>query len=306
MSNRIKDVMVLIGLGLSQFSTALAQDADGLGDWNAIGNANWTVADGEIHANSGQGYLVTKASYKDFDISLEFQPGENTNSGVFLRCADPGAVTDTSCYEANVFDHRPDQTGRTGAIVNLVPPRVSINTEGHWNTYEISARGDRLIVRLNGVETVDVRDARLPEGPIALQFFAGDIRFRNIVIQAGPNLSRDLVGVWDLEGLNLDDGKGNNEPWCDGAFGSITYFSGQVSLGINCSSDSSKTLLYSGSYSIEGENVVHAVRNYSDASLNKSLRHKVVMTDMDHLVLVGPFGDGGSLIASWVRREVKK
>ena len=26
------------------------------------------------------------------------------NSGVFLRCQDPGTITDTSCYEANIFD----------------------------------------------------------------------------------------------------------------------------------------------------------------------------------------------------------
>jgi hypothetical protein len=44
---------------------------------------------------------------------------------------------------------------------------------GKWNTYEITARGPRMIIVLNGVQTVDVQDGKFPEGPIALQFGNG-------------------------------------------------------------------------------------------------------------------------------------
>jgi hypothetical protein len=135
---------------------------------------------------------------------------------------------------------------------------------------------------------------------------AGDIRFRNISIQTGPKLSRDIIGVWDLAGLEVDDGKGNTRPWCDGAFGSITYYSGQVSVAINCTSDNSKTLFYSGSYAIEGDTVIHTVRNYSDASLKQTFRLKADMTDIDRLSLVLPFNSGGSSTASWTRRTSEK
>jgi hypothetical protein len=54
---------------------------------------------------------------------------------------------------------------------------------GKWNTYEITARGARLVLVLNGVKTVDVEDAKLASGPIALQWGRGTIRFRKVEIK---------------------------------------------------------------------------------------------------------------------------
>ena len=52
-----------------------------------------------------------------------------------------------------------------------------------WNTYEITARGDHLVVVLNGHKTVDVRDGKFVQGPFALQSAGGTIRFRKIQIR---------------------------------------------------------------------------------------------------------------------------
>ena len=41
---------------------------------------------------------------------------------------------------------------------------------GRWNTYEITAKGSQLTVVLNGVQTVNVQDGKLAQGPFALQF----------------------------------------------------------------------------------------------------------------------------------------
>ena len=38
---------------------------------------------------------------------------------------------------------------------------------------EITAKGTQLIVKLNGLTTVDVRDSKFPQGPFALQYGAG-------------------------------------------------------------------------------------------------------------------------------------
>jgi hypothetical protein len=54
---------------------------------------------------------------------------------------------------------------------------------GRWNTYEITARGQHLVVVLNGVKTVDVRDAKLTRGPIALQWGRGTVKWRKLEIQ---------------------------------------------------------------------------------------------------------------------------
>ena len=60
---------------------------------------------------------------------------------------------------------------------------------GKWNVYEITARGDRLIIVLNGVQTVDVRDGKHASGVIALQHGADAVgntavvKFRKVQIR---------------------------------------------------------------------------------------------------------------------------
>jgi hypothetical protein len=112
------------------------------------------------------------------------QPRRSGDSGIFIRCSDPESVTDRNCYEVNIYDTRPDQTYRTGGIVHLPAPTSVINTGGQWNSYQITARGDRLIVVLNGTQTVDTRDSQFARGPFALQYGAGVVGFRNVRIRS--------------------------------------------------------------------------------------------------------------------------
>jgi hypothetical protein len=92
-------------------------------------------------------------------------------------------VTATNAYEVNIYDTRPDPTYRTGGIVDVAPPSSQISTGGKWNTYEITARGPRLVVTLNGTQTVDVEHTGHQRGPIALQYGAGIVKFRNVKIR---------------------------------------------------------------------------------------------------------------------------
>ena len=61
---------------------------------------------------------MSKESYTDFELKVEFWSSGGGNSGVYMRCMDGTKITDKTCYEANVFDKRPDQSGRTGGIPN--------------------------------------------------------------------------------------------------------------------------------------------------------------------------------------------
>jgi hypothetical protein len=126
---------------------------------------------------------VTKESYTDFQIRVEFWVDDAANSGVFIRCSNPKEITATNAYEVNIYDKRPDQTYRTGAIVDVAKPSAVINAGGKWNTFEITAQGTHLTVTLNGTRTVDVQDSRLKGGPIALQYGAGIVKFRNVQIR---------------------------------------------------------------------------------------------------------------------------
>jgi len=179
-------------LSITYTATAFGQRGDGwtvlfdgksLKGWNTIGDANWRVADGLLQADKGTGFLVTPDSYGDFQITLDFWVSDDANSGVFLRCSDPKAIDQMNAYEVNIFDKRPDQSYRTGGIVDVAKPATVIQTGGKWNSYDITARGSQLTVVLNGSKVVDVKDAKHAAGPLALQYGAGTVKFRNVRIR---------------------------------------------------------------------------------------------------------------------------
>jgi 3-keto-disaccharide hydrolase len=151
--------------------TTLIEGAKGLDNWDRAGDANWRAEDGAIVADKGKGgFLVSKSSYKDFQIRAEFWADHTTNSGIFIRCTDPKAITATNAYEVNIYDQRPEPIYGTGAIVNVAKVEPMPKAGGKWNTYEITAKGPRLTVMLNGVKTADVQDSKHAQGPFALQF----------------------------------------------------------------------------------------------------------------------------------------
>ena len=159
---------------------AMSGNFDG---WRQIGDANWRLEDTAFVADAGNGHLVTEENYSDFQIRAEFWVDQPANSGVFLRASDPNEITQSNAYEVNIFDTRPDQTYRTGGIVEFAAPTVSINTDGHWNVYNITADGNKIKVVLNGFTTVELVDNTYRDGPISLQYGAGVVKFRNVQIR---------------------------------------------------------------------------------------------------------------------------
>jgi hypothetical protein len=169
------------GADMSKMVTLL--DGTNMNDWNRVGDANWRTEDGAVVADKGNGFLVSKKSYKDFHIVAEFWSDAKANSGIFIRCTDAQKITATNSYEVNIFDQRPDISYGTGAIVGVAAVSPMPHAAGRWNTFEITARGPQLWVSFNGSRTVDgVRDARFPSGPFALQYAAGIIKFRKVQI----------------------------------------------------------------------------------------------------------------------------
>ena len=176
------------GVGSGSGWTKLVDNGNGMENFNRFREANWRVIDGAIQADSGgkdPAYLVSKQSYKDFELRAEFWASDDANSGVFLRCQNVQDVGDENCFEANIFDQRPDPSYATGAIVKVAT--VPANFEragGKWNTFEITARSLHLMVVMNGKKTVDVVTTRNHlRGPIALQWGRGTIKFRKVEIR---------------------------------------------------------------------------------------------------------------------------
>jgi hypothetical protein len=191
--------MGLLAIGITVFGCAtqpsrqadtgwitLIDGANGLDNWNRVGTVNWTAAEGVVQADKsekGGGFLVSKNSYQDFVIRVEFWVSDDANSGIYMRCADPKNITDKSCYEANIFDQRPDPSFGTGAIVHIATISPMPKAGGKWNTYEITVKGPRLTVLLNSIQTVDVQDSKFASGPIALQWGRGVVKFRKVQIK---------------------------------------------------------------------------------------------------------------------------
>ena len=163
----------------------LIDGSAGMDNFEIVGAANWSAADGAIQATEGPGtsFLLTKESYSNFVLRIEFWVSDDANSGIYMRCQDPAAITDRSCYEANIYDQRPDLSFGTGGIVHVGPVAEPYpKAGGKWNTYEITLNDEHLMVSLNGEQTVHVTDTQFAAGPIGLQWARGTVRFRSMQI----------------------------------------------------------------------------------------------------------------------------
>jgi hypothetical protein len=151
--------------------TTLIDGEKGLENFSRVGDANWRAEGGAIVADKGKGgFLLSKDAYTDFQLRAEFWAAHDANSGIYMRCAEPKNLTDKTCYEANIFDQRPDQTYATGGVVHHGKVLAPTKAGGKWNTYEITVKGKTMTVVLNGAKTAEIQNVANPSGPIALQY----------------------------------------------------------------------------------------------------------------------------------------
>ena len=190
-----------ITTGGSVLTAGAALNAAPAGAWETIFDGKtldgWTprdgadvkfrVEDGLLVAGpeSPRGYLVTTREFDNFELTAEFWVNEGANSGVFLRVPGPDVPLDQKTgVEVNISDtHATWPTGSINEIekVGFVP--VTINK---WNKYDITADGAHILVKLNGVTTVDAQDPRHVRGPVGVQYCCRSgnvVKFRNMQIR---------------------------------------------------------------------------------------------------------------------------
>ena len=158
-----------------------------MGDWDRLGDANWRIEDGAVVADKRDkvnAYLVGKTSYTNLEIHAEFWASDDANSGVFFRCANPKAIGAKVCYEANIFDQ--SKGDGTGALTNFARPNPPVRAGGRWNTFEISARGPQIVIKLNGQTTAEAKDTTYTAGVVSLQYLAGTIKWRKVAVRPLP------------------------------------------------------------------------------------------------------------------------
>ena len=146
------------------------------------GGSHWEIVDGVLTGcGEPTGYLTSDRSYKNFVLSIEFNCGEDTNSGVFVR-----SPQESGGYEVQIWRQQPAGYN-TGAIVGTArTAREFTFKPNQWNRYQITAAGEHLVVELNGETTLDIHDSRFSEGQLRLQYQQFPIAFRNIKIRSLP------------------------------------------------------------------------------------------------------------------------
>ncbi|MED5330373.1 MAG: family 16 glycoside hydrolase [Planctomycetota bacterium] len=157
---------------------------EGLSQWMVIGEAEdvavpdaYRLKEGilEIPKGGEDPGIRTRALYRDFQLSMEFQQSTMCNSGLFLR-ADPngGNPAYSGCEIQILDDHNWESVTETtlqpwqftGSLYGAMAPAVSIlRPIGEWNRFEAVYQDDRLAVALNGQTLYDVITTELDVQP---------------------------------------------------------------------------------------------------------------------------------------------
>jgi len=109
------------------------------------------------------------------------------DSGVYLRGSSKSQVN-IWCWpvgSGEVYGYRMDPNVSAEVRAGVTPKLNADHPPGRWNRFEITMRGDRLTVILNGKTVIE--DAQLPgvpaRGPIALQHHGDKIEFANLHVK---------------------------------------------------------------------------------------------------------------------------
>ena len=178
--------------------------------------AGWHVADSVLaDAVPGGGDIITRDTFANFELRLDWKLEPGGNSGIMYHVRDPQAdseATYMSGPEMQVLDDSGYADGRNrltsaGADYALYPsPPYVVRRPGQWNEVRIIVNGAHVEHWLNGVKVVDYelwspdwrqkvaasKFRQWPEygmshaGHIALQDHTGRVYFRDIRIKVLP------------------------------------------------------------------------------------------------------------------------
>lgn len=134
--------------------------------WTLVGKkgAGYLVHDGVIQcAANGGGNLLTEKEFSDFVLRFEFKLSPGGNNGIGIRAPLSGDVA-YSGMEIQVLDQDNEKYKgwlqpwqHHGSLYNVFPATGSnLKPVGEWNEEEITAKGPKIKVVLNGKTILDV------------------------------------------------------------------------------------------------------------------------------------------------------
>lgn len=144
-------------------------DGKSLDGWEHVGPGRMVLQQGTLHTEGGMGLLwYTREKLGNCTIRVVYRTtSPRSNSGVFIRIAEKPKDEWYAVhhgYEVQICDGA-DAFHRTGAVYSLSKATASASKVGDWNTMEITLRGPRVIVTLNGKQVQDFNSqtAAIPE-----------------------------------------------------------------------------------------------------------------------------------------------
>lgn len=193
-------------------------DGHSLFGWKPNSDANWSVKDGAITADSGMpGLLCTPVRFANFELKCDYRLAAGGNSGIFLRTAFQPKNPAVDCYELNMCDTHKEF--RTASLVGRTKPTETFTGEdGEWHSFHVTCDGARTTVTFDGKPALEFDDAGekpLHAGHIGLQMNGGKVEFRNVFLK--PLGVKPLFDGKSLDGWRKVDGSKSTFEVKDGA-----------------------------------------------------------------------------------------
>ncbi len=124
---------------------------------------SYQVVDGAILCKAGQGgNLFTKDEYADFVVRLEFKLPPGGNNGLAIRYPGEGRPHLDAMCELQVLDNTHPKYAKLdprqfhGSAYGMIPAqRGYLRPLGEWNYQQVTVRGSRIEVELNGFLILD-------------------------------------------------------------------------------------------------------------------------------------------------------
>lgn len=162
----------------------------------------WTVENGLIRTEGkGFGFLRYDREFTDFVWHVEYRlsPTKGVNSGLGIRTGvfDPKKSTASRpsffSYEIQLLDDSkaaPTKHTTCSLYRYVAPAKAAHKPAGEWNTMEITCRGPKIIINMNGTEVLNFdqsSDEKLKNKPlkghVCLQSHSNMAEFRNLKIK---------------------------------------------------------------------------------------------------------------------------
>ena len=143
-------------------------DGKTLNGWTLIGGRGegYGVKDGVLYcAKGGGGKLITNKEYGDFVLRFEFRmPAEGSNNGLGIRAPREGDAAYQG-IELQILDEKAALSGKWGQLKDsqyhgsvydvIAAKKGAHKPAGEWNVQEVTAKGRRITVVLNGQTILD-------------------------------------------------------------------------------------------------------------------------------------------------------